>query len=82
MSLIIASKIWDDESFENSNFSKAFPAYSISDINKMETIFLKCIDYDLYIKSSDYAKYYYILRVLFLNSHFLKKVKRVFPCDL
>lgn len=24
-SLVIASKIWDDESFENNNFSKAFP---------------------------------------------------------
>lgn len=24
-SLILASKIWDDESFENNNFSKAFP---------------------------------------------------------
>ena len=29
----------------------------------MECVYLKVIDYDLYIKSSDYAKYYYILRV-------------------
>jgi len=33
----------------------------------MESVFLNCIDYDLYIKSSDYAKYYYILRVLLLT---------------
>jgi hypothetical protein len=25
IALILASKIWDDESFENDNFSKAFP---------------------------------------------------------
>ena len=25
IALIMASKIWDDESFENDNFSKAFP---------------------------------------------------------
>ena len=28
VSFILASKIWDDESFENQNFSKAFPKYS------------------------------------------------------
>ena len=27
-SLIIASKIWDDESFENDNFAKAFSLYT------------------------------------------------------
>jgi len=24
----LASKIWDDESFENDNFAKAFPQYT------------------------------------------------------
>ena len=28
ISLIIANKIWDDESFENENFAQAFPHYS------------------------------------------------------
>ena len=66
VSLILASKIWDDESFENDNFSKAFEKYSTKDINHFECVFLKCIDYELYIKCSDYAKYYYILRVIYL----------------
>ncbi len=67
VSLILASKIWDDESFENENFSKAFDKYSTKDINNLECVFLKSIDYELYIKCSDYAKYYYILRVNILN---------------
>lgn len=29
IALIIASKIWDDESFENNNFAKAFPSFSV-----------------------------------------------------
>jgi hypothetical protein len=63
IALILANKIWDDESFENENFSKAFPQFSTSEINQLESVFLKVIDYELYIKSSDDAKYYYILRV-------------------
>jgi len=38
--LILASKIWDDESFENEHFSKAFPIFSTACINEMERIFL------------------------------------------
>jgi hypothetical protein len=64
VALIVASKIWDDESFENDNFSQAFIKYTTSEINHFECIFLKCIDYNLYVKCSDYAKYYYILRVI------------------
>lgn len=45
----------------------------------MECIFLKIIDYDLYVKSSDYAKYYYILRVNYIYFRvLLKKVKKAF----
>ncbi len=39
-SLILASKIWDDESYENDNFSKAFPIYTTKDINDLERVLL------------------------------------------
>ena len=38
--LILSSKIWDDESFENENFAKAFPVFSTAEINEMERVFL------------------------------------------
>lgn len=60
--LIMASKIWDDESFENENFAKAFPTYTTREINELERVFLNFIEYNLYVKSSEYAKYYFILR--------------------
>ncbi len=69
----MASKIWDDESFENDNFAKAFPQYTTKEINELERVFLQFIDYNLYVKSSDYAKYYFILRA------FAEKTKKSFP---
>ena len=37
-SLILASKIWDDESYENDNFSKAFPTYTPKELNDLERV--------------------------------------------
>ena len=71
--LIMGSKIWDDESFENDNFAKAFPTYKTKDINEMERVFLNFIEYNLYISSKEYAKYYFILRT------FAAKNKKSFP---
>ncbi|EGR33732.1 n-terminal domain protein [Ichthyophthirius multifiliis] len=77
--MILASKIWDDESFENNNFSKAFPYFSVQQLNEMERVFVNFIDYSLYIKGQEYAKFYFILR------GFAKKNKKSFhmrPLDI
>ncbi|CAD8210656.1 unnamed protein product [Paramecium pentaurelia] len=73
ISLIIASKIWDDESFENDNFAKVFPQYRTKDINEMERIFLMLLDYRLQVYPAEYAKYYFILRM------YTESKKRSFP---
>jgi hypothetical protein len=39
----------------------------------MERIFLLLIDYELYVKSADYAKYYFLLRT------FAESKKKSFP---
>ena len=62
MCLILASKIWDDESYENVHFAQVFSMITLREINSMELIFLSMIDYEVNIKNSDYAKYYFILR--------------------
>jgi len=62
--LVLASKVWDDQSFENIHFTKAFPDVSIKQINELERIYLKCLDYQLNINGSEYAKYYFILRTI------------------
>ncbi|OMJ65789.1 hypothetical protein SteCoe_37618 [Stentor coeruleus] len=73
ISLIIASKVWDDESYENIHFSKVFTRYPLREINSMERLFLNIIEYDVGIKKSQYAKYYFVLRT------FAEKNNRSFP---
>ena len=37
---------------------------SLKEITSLEKIFLNILDYDLVIKGSEYAKYYFILKTL------------------
>jgi len=62
--LVIASKVWDDESFQNSDFIKVFTDVSLQEINELEMTYLELLDYRLNIKGSEYAKYYFILRTV------------------
>lgn len=60
--LVLSSKIWDDESFENHNFSKALPSFETQRIDAMERMFLEAIDYEVLVEKSDYTKYYFNLK--------------------
>lgn len=71
--LILASKVWDDESYENKHFSQAFTVVSLRELNSMEMVFLGLIDYEVGIKNSDYAKYYFVMRT------YAEKNNRSFP---
>lgn len=62
ISLILASKIWDDDSLENVHFPQVMSDISLKEIAGLEKIFLQLIDFDLGIKGSEYAKYYFILK--------------------
>lgn len=37
---------------------------SLAEINELERIYLKLLDYKLHINGSEYAKYYFILRTV------------------
>ena len=61
--LCVASKVWDDDSLENIHFPKVMSDVSLLMINKLEQIFLDLfLNYDLIVKGSEYAKYYFIVR--------------------
>ena len=62
--LCLASKIWDDDSLENVHFPKVMADVTNYEINKLEQLFLECIDYKLVIRGAEYAKYYFILRTM------------------
>jgi len=62
--MMLASKVWNDESFENIEFAQLCPLYTIDEINTFERIFLKCVGYNMSVKGSQYAKTYFLLRTL------------------
>merc|ERR1719356_2239840 len=63
-SMMLASKVWNDESFENVEFAQLCPFYSLDDINTFERTFLKCVGYNMSVKGSQYAQTYFLLRTL------------------
>jgi hypothetical protein len=60
--LILASKIWDDDSYENVHFARSFTMFSMREIAEMESTYLSLVDFSLKVSSAEYAKYYFILR--------------------
>ena len=62
ISLILASKIWDDDSLENVHFPQVMNDISLKEITGLEKVFLQLVNFDLVIRGSEYAKYYFILK--------------------
>lgn len=62
ISLLLASKIWDDDSLENVHFPQVMPDVSLKEISSLEKVFLSMLDFDLVIRGGEYAKYYFILK--------------------
>jgi hypothetical protein len=49
--LLLASKVWQDLSSWNIEFSNVYPQYSLEAINRLELHFLRNVKWDLYISS-------------------------------
>jgi len=63
-SILMASKMWDDLSSWNIEFSELFPIFTLKEINQLEKLFLQEINYNLFISGTEYARYYFALRGL------------------
>mmetsp|Transcript_36009 Transcript_36009/g.81717 ORF Transcript_36009/g.81717 Transcript_36009/m.81717 type:complete len:315 (-) Transcript_36009:146-1090(-) len=61
-SLLLASKVWHDISYWNSDFSSICPMFHVRNINRMERAYLQLLQYDTIISASQYAQYYFSLR--------------------
>jgi hypothetical protein len=59
--LMLASKIWDDLSMINEDFSTFLP-FSLDQINKWEIAFLNKLSFNVRVKASEYARKYFELR--------------------
>jgi len=61
-SLLLASKVWHDVSYWNSDFSTICPMFTTRNINQMERSYLQLLQYNTIISASTYASYYFSLR--------------------
>ncbi|KAH6601370.1 hypothetical protein BASA50_001641 [Batrachochytrium salamandrivorans] len=60
--VILASKVWDDHAVWNVDFCQIFPDVNVSDLNDLERFFMESIKYDVSVRASVYARYYFELR--------------------
>ena len=60
-SVLVASKVWDDLSMVNEDFS-IFSPFELKRINGWEALFLSTLNYNVRVSASQYAKYYFELR--------------------
>jgi len=69
-SIMMATKVWEDESVWNVDFLDVFPLLTILDLNKMENRFLEYLQFNVITTGSEYAKYYFELRALSQGERF------------
>ena len=69
--MVMASKVWDDLSMWNADFSHTCPAgveFQLSRINELEIAVLSSLQYKVKVPASEYAKYYFLLRSMLIKS--------------
>ena len=84
--MIMASKVWDDLSMWNVDFSQACPEggvnFSLKRINELELAILSCLKYNVKVMASEYAKYYFLMRSMLIRSGLAGEEFRSSPLDL
>ena len=60
--LVMASKVWDDLSMWNVDFSHVYPSFDLQRVNTLELAMLDALKYIIRVSASEYAKYYFHLR--------------------
>jgi len=69
--MILSSKVWDDLSMWNVDFSQSCPpgvAFSLQRINELELAVLNALSFQVKVPASEYAKYYFLLRSMLIKS--------------
>jgi hypothetical protein len=79
--MVLASKVWDDLSMWNIDFSNVcgrggcLLAYTLPRINQLELALLKALNFNVKVPASEYAKYYFLIRSMLLKSGLLSEDK-------
>lgn len=69
--MILSSKVWDDLSMLNLDFSQTCSSginFSLKRTNQLELKVLNTLHYNVKVPASEYAKYYFLLRSMLIKS--------------
>lgn len=78
--MVLASKVWDDLSMWNVDFSNVsrrhlmLASFTLRRINELELAVLKCLNFIVRVPASEYAKYYFLIRCMLMKSGDLNEV--------
>lgn len=81
-SMVMASKVWDDLSMTNADFSKIWPELSLKQINELELVYLSAVEYNVRVSAVSYAKYYFHLRSMCATMGLLEAFDESAPLNL
>ena len=71
--LLLASKVWPDNTPTNEDFCSVYPQFDQEGFNDLESMFITDIQWNLLINSSTYAKYYFALRAIGEKANFRRR---------
>lgn len=69
--MVLSSKVWDDLSMWNCDFSKIGPSgvtFCLQRTNELEIALLRHLEYKVKVNAGEYAKYYFLLRSMLCRS--------------
>ncbi|TMW66166.1 hypothetical protein Poli38472_003931 [Pythium oligandrum] len=81
-SMVMASKVWDDLSMSNADFSKIWPELTLKEINDLELTYLSAVEYNVRVSAVSYAKYYFHLRSMCASMGMLAAFDESAPLNL
>lgn len=81
--MVMASKVWDDLSMWNVDFSQVSSEFDLHRINELELAILGALEYSVKVPASEYAKYYFHLRSMMARLGFHKNsTSLLMPLDI
>ncbi|CBN75906.1 conserved unknown protein [Ectocarpus siliculosus] len=80
--LVLSSKVWDDNSMWNRDFSEVFPSFSLGRLNQLEVAVLGVLRFNVKVLSSEYAKYYFHLRAMCVRGGLSDSHAPIHPLDM
>merc|ERR1712061_552442 len=59
---ILASKVWDEEPFDNAELAQISPLHFLDELDTLERAFVQGLEHDVVVREPDYMRTHFLLR--------------------